>query len=145
MWSLHGHDVAIRPQIQKNCVSKVHVAAHSLPVKFRMFQTPFRQRLSGPGCVCARTSCDDGRRNRQQQDSTASRAGEVDTEYVRTYRFNSVNLCWGFLLQERIAASFGSQCGFCTPGIVMSMYTLLRNNPVPTQEQLQSAFEGDKC
>ena len=106
------------------------------------FQTSFRQRLSGPGCVCARTSCDDGRRNRQQQDSTASRAGEVDTEYVRTYRFNSVNLCWVFLLKERIAASFGSQCGFCTPGIVMSMYTLLRNNPVPTQEQLQSAFEG---
>ena len=86
VWSLHGHDVAIRPQIQKNCVSKVHVAAHSLPVKFRMFQTPFRQRLSGPACVCARTSCDDGRRNRQQQDSTASRAGEVDTKYVQTYR-----------------------------------------------------------
>ena len=29
-------------------------------------------------------------------------------------------------VQQRMAASHGSQCGFCTPGIVMSMYTLLR-------------------
>mgnify|MGYP001801071180 CR=1 FL=1 len=46
------------------------------------------------------------------------------------------------LLQERLAASHGSQCGFCTPGIVMSMYTLLRNNPQPTQIQMEKAFEG---
>uniref|UniRef100_A0A9J7XUY5 FAD-binding PCMH-type domain-containing protein n=1 Tax=Cyprinus carpio carpio TaxID=630221 RepID=A0A9J7XUY5_CYPCA len=32
-------------------------------------------------------------------------------------------------VQERIAKAHGSQCGFCTPGMVMSMYTLLRNNP----------------
>ena len=39
-------------------------------------------------------------------------------------------------MQERIAKSHGSQCGFCTPGIVMSMYTLLRNNPTPTVQQV---------
>ncbi|KAJ7381571.1 hypothetical protein OS493_040403, partial [Desmophyllum pertusum] len=43
---------------------------------------------------------------------------------------------------ERIAKSHGSQCGFCTPGIVMSMYALLRNNPVPTHKEMESAFEG---
>ncbi|CAH3019046.1 unnamed protein product, partial [Porites evermanni] len=48
-------------------------------------------------------------------------------------------------VQERIAKSHGSQCGFCTPGIVMSMYTLLRNNPVPTQKEIESAFEGNLC
>ena len=48
------------------------------------------------------------------------------------------------LIKERIAKSHGSQCGFCTPGIVMSMYTLLRNNPVPTQKEIESAFEGMK-
>ncbi|XP_031555377.1 xanthine dehydrogenase/oxidase-like [Actinia tenebrosa] len=48
-------------------------------------------------------------------------------------------------VQERIAKSHGSQCGFCTPGIVMSMYTLLRNNPLPTQSQMESAFEGNLC
>ncbi|KAJ7379816.1 hypothetical protein OS493_012563, partial [Desmophyllum pertusum] len=45
-------------------------------------------------------------------------------------------------VQERIAKSHGSQCGFCTPGIVMSMYALLRNNPVPTHKEMESAFEG---
>ena len=53
--------------------------------------------------------------------------------------------CFFFLLiKERIAKSHGSQCGFCTPGIVMSMYTLLRNNPAPTQKEIESAFEGMK-
>lgn len=48
------------------------------------------------------------------------------------------------LIKERIAKSHGSQCGFCTPGIVMSMYTVLRNNLVPTQKEIESAFEGMK-
>ena len=50
-----------------------------------------------------------------------------------------------FIHKERIAKSHGSQCGFCTPGIVMSMYTLLRNNPVPTNVEMESAFEGMVC
>ncbi|XP_022086122.1 xanthine dehydrogenase/oxidase-like isoform X2 [Acanthaster planci] len=48
-------------------------------------------------------------------------------------------------VQERLAKAHGSQCGFCTPGIVMSMYTLLRNNPHPTMEEIESAFEGNLC
>lgn len=48
-------------------------------------------------------------------------------------------------VQERIVKSHGSQCGFCTPGMVMSMYTLLRNNPEPTHQEMESAFEGNLC
>ncbi|XP_057599156.1 xanthine dehydrogenase/oxidase isoform X2 [Hippopotamus amphibius kiboko] len=48
-------------------------------------------------------------------------------------------------VQERIAKSHGSQCGFCTPGIVMSMYTLLRNQPEPTVEEIEDAFQGNLC
>uniref|UniRef100_A0A2I3GYL8 Xanthine dehydrogenase n=1 Tax=Nomascus leucogenys TaxID=61853 RepID=A0A2I3GYL8_NOMLE len=48
-------------------------------------------------------------------------------------------------VQERIAKSHGSQCGFCTPGIVMSMYTLLRNQPEPTMEEIENAFQGNLC
>uniref|UniRef100_A0A8B9QN24 Xanthine dehydrogenase/oxidase n=1 Tax=Apteryx owenii TaxID=8824 RepID=A0A8B9QN24_APTOW len=47
--------------------------------------------------------------------------------------------------QERIAKSHGSQCGFCTPGIVMSMYTLLRNKPEPKMEEIEDAFQGNLC
>ncbi|KAM9836215.1 xanthine dehydrogenase/oxidase [Aulostomus maculatus] len=48
-------------------------------------------------------------------------------------------------VQERIAKAHGSQCGFCTPGIVMSMYALLRNNPAPKMADVEEAFQGNLC
>ncbi|KAL0969405.1 hypothetical protein UPYG_G00227010 [Umbra pygmaea] len=48
-------------------------------------------------------------------------------------------------VQERIAKSHGSQCGFCTPGMVMSMYALLRNNPTPCMADIEDAFQGNLC
>nr|DBA20049.1 TPA: hypothetical protein GDO54_015790 [Pyxicephalus adspersus] len=48
-------------------------------------------------------------------------------------------------VQERIAKAHGSQCGFCTPGMVMSMYSLLRNHPEPTMEQIHEALGGNLC
>ncbi|XP_056303800.1 aldehyde oxidase 6 [Danio aesculapii] len=48
-------------------------------------------------------------------------------------------------VQERIAKAHGSQCGFCTPGMVMSMYTLLRNNPHPTLEDITECLAGNLC
>ncbi|KAK8086202.1 Xanthine dehydrogenase [Apiospora phragmitis] len=47
--------------------------------------------------------------------------------------------------QERVAKSNGSQCGFCTPGIVMSLYALLRNNDNPTEHDVEEAFDGNLC
>uniref|UniRef100_A0A8B9TA25 Aldehyde oxidase 1 n=1 Tax=Anas platyrhynchos TaxID=8839 RepID=A0A8B9TA25_ANAPL len=48
-------------------------------------------------------------------------------------------------VQERLAKCHGSQCGFCTPGMVMSIYTLLRNYPEPTSEQMTAALAGNLC
>ncbi|XP_067680306.1 xanthine dehydrogenase/oxidase-like [Haliotis asinina] len=48
-------------------------------------------------------------------------------------------------VQEKIAEAHGSQCGFCTPGMVMSMYTLLRNNPEPTEDDIRSFLDGNLC
>lgn len=48
--------------------------------------------------------------------------------------------------QERIAKYHGSQCGFCTPGIVMSLYATLRETEgQPTREQISTAFDGNLC
>lgn len=47
--------------------------------------------------------------------------------------------------QERVAKGHGSQCGFCTPGIVMSLYALLRNNTAPTRHEVEEAFDGNLC
>ena len=50
-------------------------------------------------------------------------------------------------VQERIAKGNGSQCGFCTPGIVMSMYALLRNtgDEAPEEAEIEEAFDGNLC
>uniref|UniRef100_A0A8C3S4B4 FAD-binding PCMH-type domain-containing protein n=1 Tax=Chelydra serpentina TaxID=8475 RepID=A0A8C3S4B4_CHESE len=48
-------------------------------------------------------------------------------------------------IQERLAKCHGSQCGFCTPGMVMSMYALLRNHPDPSMEQIAAALDGNLC
>ncbi|KAF4224476.1 hypothetical protein CNMCM6457_009416 [Aspergillus fumigatiaffinis] len=48
-------------------------------------------------------------------------------------------------VQERLAIGNGSQCGFCTPGIVMSLYALVRNIPEPSQHAVEEAFDGNLC
>jgi len=48
-------------------------------------------------------------------------------------------------VQQRIADFHGSQCGYCTPGIVMSMYTLLQNNAKPTLDDVEEAWDGNLC
>ncbi|CAG8500087.1 2263_t:CDS:10 [Ambispora leptoticha] len=48
-------------------------------------------------------------------------------------------------VQERIALLHGSQCGFCTPGIAMSLYALLRNNPEPSEKEIEECFDGNLC
>ncbi|KAJ3055193.1 hypothetical protein HK097_011269 [Rhizophlyctis rosea] len=47
--------------------------------------------------------------------------------------------------QEVIAKVHGSQCGFCTPGIVMSLYALTKDKMNPTQEEVDEAFDGNLC
>jgi len=48
-------------------------------------------------------------------------------------------------IQERLVKSHGIQCGFCSPGMVMSLYALLRNSPQPTQLQVEQAVQGNLC
>ena len=51
-------------------------------------------------------------------------------------------------VQAALAHSHGSQCGFCTPGFVMSMYALLRGSPKgqrPTEADVEDALAGNLC
>ncbi|XP_047317867.1 xanthine dehydrogenase 1-like [Impatiens glandulifera] len=49
-------------------------------------------------------------------------------------------------LQESLAQSHGSQCGFCTPGFIMSMYALLRSSETsPTEEEVEECLAGNLC
>lgn len=48
-------------------------------------------------------------------------------------------------LQEAFVERGGVQCGFCTPGVLMSTTALLMKHPQPTEEQLMDALEGNIC
>ena len=48
-------------------------------------------------------------------------------------------------LQEGFRECHGLQCGFCTPGIIMTAVDLLQNNPAPTEEEIRVALEGNFC
>jgi carbon-monoxide dehydrogenase small subunit len=48
-------------------------------------------------------------------------------------------------LQEEIVKSGGVQCGFCTPGFVMTLTALLGENPHPTESQVRDALAGNIC
>jgi carbon-monoxide dehydrogenase small subunit len=48
-------------------------------------------------------------------------------------------------VQEAFAACHGLQCGFCTPGMMMTARWLLDHNPDPTQEEVREAISGQVC
>jgi carbon-monoxide dehydrogenase small subunit len=48
-------------------------------------------------------------------------------------------------LQEGFWEKHGLQCGFCTPGMIMSSKYLLRHNPNPTEEEIRWAISGNLC
>jgi aerobic carbon-monoxide dehydrogenase small subunit len=48
-------------------------------------------------------------------------------------------------MQEAFIACHGLQCGFCTPGMLMSATCLLQHNPQPSVAQIQDALEGNLC
>ncbi len=49
------------------------------------------------------------------------------------------------LTQQAFWAKHGLQCGFCTPGMVLTVSALLRENPHPTPEQIRHGLEGNLC
>ncbi len=48
-------------------------------------------------------------------------------------------------VQQAMVDNHASQCGFCTPGFVMSLYALWKNCPHPTRVQAQQALSGNLC
>jgi len=49
------------------------------------------------------------------------------------------------VLQQALHEEHGLQCGFCTPGIVMTFEHYLRENPAPTEAEVRDALSGNLC
>ena len=48
-------------------------------------------------------------------------------------------------LQEAFRDAHGLQCGFCTPGILMSIVPFLEENPTPDEDEIREALSGNLC
>jgi carbon-monoxide dehydrogenase small subunit len=48
-------------------------------------------------------------------------------------------------LQQAFWDKHGLQCGYCTPGMIMTAYDLLQRNPNPTEHDVRHALEGNYC
>jgi aerobic carbon-monoxide dehydrogenase small subunit len=48
-------------------------------------------------------------------------------------------------IQEGFWEEHGLQCGFCTPGMIMSAYDLLQRNPNPSESEIRHAIDGNLC
>jgi len=48
-------------------------------------------------------------------------------------------------IQNGFWEKHGLQCGFCTPGMIMASYQLLKNNPNPSEAEIRKGLEGNIC
>jgi carbon-monoxide dehydrogenase small subunit len=48
-------------------------------------------------------------------------------------------------IQEAFVKNYALQCGYCTPGMVIASYALLRDCPNPSEEQIRKALAGNLC
>ncbi len=93
----------------------------------------------------------------------------VAEAHEETLRFRAVNACIQFLptldgkalftveslkdrttgvmhpVQQAMADGHGAQCGFCTPGFVMSLFALYKSNPAPDRTTINDALAGNLC
>ena len=48
-------------------------------------------------------------------------------------------------VQEAFVKNYAFQCGYCTPGMVMTSHALLQKNPDPSDEEIRKALAGNLC
>ncbi len=70
--------------------------------------------------------------------------GNVRQAHVQTIEGFSTQPEFSIIEQAFIDAG-AVQCGICTPGMVMAVYALLKENPKPTQDQIKIALSGNLC
>jgi aerobic-type carbon monoxide dehydrogenase small subunit (CoxS/CutS family) len=94
----------------------------------------------GEGICGACTVVLDGRPIRACQTSLKSVAGKELITIEGLARGGALHP-----LQEAFIEHGGLQCGYCTPGMIMSAYGLLRSNPRPSREQILDGLEDNLC
>ena len=127
----------------------VNGTAHEREVESRMLLVDFIRdelALTGTNVACDTSLCGactvhvDGRAVK----SCTLLAAQADGYAITTIEGLSSN---GTLhaVQEAFREKHGLQCGFCTPGMVMTAVELLEETPSPTDDEIRTALEGNLC
>ena len=123
---------------------------HSAKVEPRMLLVDYlrgQAKLTGTHVGCEQGACGactillDGRAVR----SCLMFAVQADGHEIRTVESLAESLDHLHPLQEAFREAHGLQCGFCTPGVLMTMVPFLETNPSPTEEQVREALSGNLC
>ena len=128
---------------------KVNGATRQEEVEPRMMLVDFLReslKLTGTHVGCDTTACGactvhvDGKAVK----SCTMLAVQANGAEVRTIEGMATN---GTLhpLQEGFKEEHGLQCGFCTPGMIMTAAQLLEDNPDPSEHEIREALEGNFC
>ena len=70
-------------------------------------------------------------------------ANVIDKEIITIDEFNKTPQYR--IIADAYAELGGSQCGFCTPGMILATYALLKKNPHPTEEEARVGLSGNLC
>ena len=104
-------------------------------------------RLTGTHIGCGTGSCGacTVMLNGETVKSCSILAADVDGQSVTTIEGLSQGANQLHPVQEAFVAHQGLQCGYCTPGMVLSAVQLLRDNPKPTEQEIRHGIAGNLC
>jgi len=128
----------------------VNKKAYSLEVDTRTVLADLLRdslRLTGTHIGCGTGSCGACTvfLNGKTVKSCSILAADVDGEEVITIEGLSTGAHQLHPIQEAFVANQGLQCGYCTPGMVLSSLQLLEDNPRPSEDEIRHGIAGNLC
>lgn len=129
---------------------KVNEREYELSVDTRMVLADMLReelRLTGTHVGCGTGSCGacTVMLNGETVKSCSVLAADVDGQSITTIEALSKSAQELHPIQEAFVANQGLQCGYCTPGMVLSALQLLNDNPNPSETEIRHGIAGNLC
>lgn len=128
----------------------VNKKAYSVEVDTRMILADMLRdelRLTGTHIGCGTGSCGacTVMLNGRTVKSCCVLAADADGQDITTIEGLSTSAQHLHPIQEAFVENQGLQCGYCTPGMVLSTLQLLNDNPDPTEDEIRHGISGNLC